>query len=440
MAFLRYENADRALRGYQILVRTAQLVLSNEGFQGALPVSMTTVAVADLPRADVVAPAPAAPIRPKALTTRFLDFWLLGGASMLVWLVMMSLQGFRASWAIDQHFKNLTYTAASLSLLINYPHFLISYKLAYRRGRGFVLSHWYQLVAVPSALLAIFAVAFAFYDMPVARLPLMAGATRTVGDWVGAANVLSGPRLGDLLFTAVFNLMLLTVGWHYTKQVFGCMMVYSYFDGYKLTQAQRDLTKRALLTIWVMNFVYTNIGGAENLFSQFRYYSFNLPDIAGPLSQVLVLGGLGLVVYKVFYANYRDHGAVPSINMLVPFVALYVWWMPQTRQYEFYFLLTPMFHSLQYLAFVYKMEDTRLRGERHRELKATALVSGIVLAGWLAFEFVPNTLDNVLGTFTAWHMFFFFTAAMLFINVHHYFIDNVLWRFKDPEVRAYLLS
>ena len=32
------------------------------------------------------------------------------------------------------------------------------------------------------------------------------------------------------------------------------------------------------------------------------------------------------------------------------------------------------------------------------------------------------------------------TAAMLFINVHHYFIDNVLWRFKDPEIRAHLLS
>ena len=70
------------------------------------------------------------------------------------------------------------------------------------------------------------------------------------------------------------------------------------------------------------------------------------------------VGGLVLVVYKVFYANYRDRGAVPSLNMLVPFIALYVWWMPQTRQYEFYFLLTPLFHSLQYLAFVYKMEDT----------------------------------------------------------------------------------
>jgi hypothetical protein len=94
--------------------------------------------------ANLSASAPAQIARPRALTTRFVDFWLLGGASLLVWLVMMSLQGFRTSWAVDQHFKNLTFTAASLSLLINYPHFLVSYKLAYRRGHGFVLSHWYH--------------------------------------------------------------------------------------------------------------------------------------------------------------------------------------------------------------------------------------------------------------------------------------------------------
>ena len=69
--------------------------------------------------------------RPRALTTRFADFWLLGGASLLVWLVMFAVQGFRSAWAIDQHFKNLTVTTASLSLLVNYPHFLVSYKLAY---------------------------------------------------------------------------------------------------------------------------------------------------------------------------------------------------------------------------------------------------------------------------------------------------------------------
>ena len=377
---------------------------------------------------------------PKALTTRFGDFWLLGGASILVWLVMVSVQGFRASWAIDQHFKNLTITTASLSLLVNYPHFLISYKLAYTRGRAFVFEHWWQLVAVPLLMVALFAAAFLQFDTPVASVPLVSALAPALAGWGANAQAVAGPRLGDLLFTAAFNVMIFTVGWHYTKQVFGCMMVYAYFDGYSFTKTQRELTRYALLSIWMMNLIYSNIGGAQNTFSQFTYYSFDLPNVAGPISEAVVIGGFLLVLYTVFYANYQATGQRPSLNLLAPFLALYVWWLPVTRQNEFYFLLTPLFHSLQYLAFVYKMEDARLHTMPHRELRATALVVGIVLAGWLAFEFVPNSLDNQLGTFNSWKMFFFFTAAMLFINIHHYFIDNVLWRFRDPHVRAYLLA
>jgi hypothetical protein len=150
--------------------------------------------------------------------------------------------------------------------------------------------------------------------------------------------------------------------------------------------------------------------------------------------------GMALVLIRVFYANYAATGRWPSANVLVPFVAMYVWWMPLTRQQEFYLLLTPLFHSLQYLAFVYKMEDTRLRGLNHPEVRGSVLAFAIVVAGWVAFEFLPNEVDTALGTFNSWHMFFFFTAAMLFINIHHYFIDNVLWRFRDPEVQKYLLA
>ena len=111
--------------------------------------------------------APAAQARAHALTTRFADFWLLGGASLLVWFLMFSLQGFRAAWAIDQHFKNLTVTTASLSLLVNYPHFLISYKLAYSRGRSFILEHWWQMLFVPIAMIVVFAWAYTQYAIPV---------------------------------------------------------------------------------------------------------------------------------------------------------------------------------------------------------------------------------------------------------------------------------
>ena len=73
------------------------------------------------------------------------------------------------------------------------------------------------------------------------------------------ARVLSGPRLGDLLFAIAFNVMLFTVGWHYTKQVFGCMMVYAYFDKYPMSLRQRTITKYALLSIWWLNFAYGNV-------------------------------------------------------------------------------------------------------------------------------------------------------------------------------------
>ena len=377
--------------------------------------------------------------RPTALTTRFLDFWLLGGASLLVWFVMTAAQPFRASWAVDQHFRNLAVTTLSLAVLVNYPHFLMSYKLAYARGPRFVLAHWWQLVAVPLGLIALFAAAYVYYAVPVDSLAPVAVASDALAGWGVNGQVLARPQLGDLMLTAAFHLMIFTIGWHYAKQVFGCMMVYSHFDGYPLTLAQRTLIKYSLFSIWAMSFVDFNIDGQWRLFSSFTYSSFDLPNWASPLSQALVIAAFGLVAYRVFYTNYRETGRRPSVNMVVPFVALAVWWLPLTRQQEFFFLLAPLFHSLQYLAFVYRMEDSRLRGSRHREAWGTALVVAIVIAGWLAFELVPNTIDTRLATFDAWGVYYFFTAAMLFINIHHYFIDNVIWRFKDPDVRAYLL-
>ena len=131
----------------------------------------------------------------QALTTRFVDFWLLGGASLLAWLVMFGTQGFRAAWAIDQHFKNLTVTTASLSLLINYPHFLISYKLAYSRGRAFVTAHWWQLLVVPAALIATFAFAYAYYSTPVSQLPIFSMLSSDLRGLGTNAQAFSAPRL-----------------------------------------------------------------------------------------------------------------------------------------------------------------------------------------------------------------------------------------------------
>jgi hypothetical protein len=192
--------------------------------------------------------------------------------------------------------------------------------------------------------------------------------------------------------------------------------------------------------MWAMSLIDFNIAGDWRNFAGFTYSSFDLPDVLLPLSQIAVAVAAWLVVTRVFVANYRASGQLPSVNMLVPAIALGVWWLPLTRQEEFFYLLAPLFHSLQYLAFVYKVEDARLRESRSRGTAAAALIVAIVAAGWLAFDFVPGMADSRLDTLAAWRFPFFVVAAYLFINIHHYFIDNVIWRMGDPRVREYLLT
>ena len=86
---------------------------------------------------------------PRALTTRYLDFWLLGGASIVVWAFMFALHPVRKmSWAVDHHYGNAFAISNTVALFVNYPHFMASYALAYRKGWSFIRANWFQLVAV----------------------------------------------------------------------------------------------------------------------------------------------------------------------------------------------------------------------------------------------------------------------------------------------------
>ena len=90
----------------------------------------------------------------RSLTTRSLDFWMLGGASLVLWAVMFTFEGDgREAWAINHHFLNLVALSGSLALICNYPHFMASYRLVYGQGGRFILEHWFQLLVVPICLL-----------------------------------------------------------------------------------------------------------------------------------------------------------------------------------------------------------------------------------------------------------------------------------------------
>jgi hypothetical protein len=67
-------------------------------------------------------------------------------------------------------------------------------------------------------------------------------------------------------------------------------------------------------------------------------------------------------------------------------------------------------------------------------------MSGMLL-GYLAFAGIPHLLDahlaydrNIFGP----RLFLFLFT--IFLNVHHYFMDNVIWRRGNPDVQRFLFQ
>ena len=118
-------------------------------------------------------------------------------------------------------------------------------------------------------------------------------------------------------------------------------------------------------------------------------------------------------------------------------------------------LVVPALHSLQHLVVVWRYQTNVERdradaverpqwqilsilGPLYRLRVLAFIVIGAIL-GALGFWLVPMMLIDlvpydkaVLGS----SLFLF--IAWIFINVHHYFLDNVMWRRGNPEVSKYL--
>src|SRR5262249_1172363 len=149
--------------------------------------------------------------------------------------------------------------SATLALVVNYPHFMASYMLAYGQGRRFVLRYWYQLIAVPIALGAFMTLGFFLYDDAI-RGHGFVNATHGAFAALGL-SVIGQQAPGKELMGLLVNFMYLTVGWHYSKQVYGCMMVYGSYDGYELTPQQRTILRWSLYSIWAASYAHANLGG-----------------------------------------------------------------------------------------------------------------------------------------------------------------------------------
>ena len=373
----------------------------------------------------VASPAPSA--QPRYLFGPVFDFLCLGGSSLLLLPLMFLLP------AEDLEPKLATWMMVVANLL-NHPHFAHSYQIFYRGyakkafgaslGRQMQIRYLLAGIVVPVLLAA-----FLAYGAFAADLQLLG---------YGA------------------NIMALTVGWHYAKQGYGMLMV----DAALKRRFLDDRTKKIMLVncyaVWLAAWVSLNLAiSQENLWG-LAYYSFAVPQPLFILTSLAACITTALTVWALAM-HWKAKGSLPVNGVVAYGVSLYLWLL-FLHVTPLWVLVVPALHSLQYLTVVWRYQLNYETAQLGREdygkgsfvravfgANPKAHMAGFVLTGaflgFLGFWGIPLLADvlvpydrqaiaGVLFLFVFW----------IFFNVHHYFLDNVMWRRENPDTKLYLFG
>lgn len=372
--------------------------------------------------ADAVAPKAATP--QKYLYGPVADFLMLGGSAFLIlpvlFLVPLEYEGPVAA------------TMVFVAYLVNYPHFAHSYQLFYRNfgrkvsgsgyDRSLQLRYIFAGIVVPLVMAGFFA-----YGAAAANTRLLGYAT---------------------------NAMFFFVGWHYVKQGYGMLMV----DAVLKRKFFDDRDKKVLLVnsyaVWILAWLQTNTAVTQGKYYGLDYYTFAAPSWVTDIALLAAVASTAATLLMLVNRWRKNGGGLPY-NGLVAYVASLYLWILIARINPLWLLIVPALHSLQYLAVVWRYQTNVERDSSDAEsdpqpkvlsflgplyrFRLLGFIVGGTALGYLGFWLIPSALTalipydrQVLGS----SLFFF--IVLIFINVHHYFLDNVMWRRGNPEVSKYL--
>ena len=357
-----------------------------------------------------------------------IDFFCLGGGSLLIFVFVALFAPF------DTVIPAVSTVMFAIAILINFPHFAHSYQIFYQNffqksfqqngNRSLQIRYIIAGILIPSALTVFFA----------------------------ASVILNDPKILGFGGT----IMLFLVGWHYVKQGYGMLIVDSVLKKRYFTDYEKKVLLINAYICWVFFWLLTNWTISEENFLGLEYVMFTIPSwiiyVGGSLTTI----STAIVAFMLIQKKFRDGIHLPFNGTVAYFTSLYVWL--GLRLDPFFLILIPACHSLQYLIVVWRYQ---LNSAHHASLETTSRDQGIlssifpsqtiwkfiifvitgILLGYAGFLTIPQFLDSTIDydhTIFGESMFLF--MFLIFINVHHYFMDNVIWRKENPDTRRFLFG
>jgi len=246
------------------------------------------------------------------------------------------------------------------------------------------------------------------------------------------------------LFMLSVNFALLLSGWHYAKQGFGVLIVTSVYRRVFYTANERSVLLADANALWVYAWVMFNTGQSPRRNWGIDFQTLGFSESLSSLF-LLLCCFTTLAVALTMVAKYRRQGQLPPFNGIVAYcTSLYVWlvllrFKPAGGSIHPVILLVPAMHAIQYITLVFKMKANKMNRHGMSRLHFLAFVLLRLPLGGLLFFALPNMLDETVPKQGALlDTTLFVSIFAVFVNTHHFFIDNVIWRKENSEAKTYL--
>jgi hypothetical protein len=326
------------------------------------------------------------------------DFLLIGGASIIAF-VLMSLFYSRESTPL------VTTLVAQLLWLCNWPHFSAStYRLYHTRDN--IRQYPVTALVIPFVVLA------------------------------GVVAALLSPALVAPYFVKVFAIW---SPYHFSGQTLGISLIYARRSGFKVGTWERLGLSGFIYGSFLSGTVRAEIGTNPTDYFGIPYRGLGLPEWTAQVTDATMWAcGLLFAVLAVRWC-LRNRRPMPPM-VLLPAAAQYIWFV-QSVFWESFRDFVPFFHSLQYLLIAWsvqlkeKMDVDGIRPSRQFVLGETVRWGALNLVGGaILFFVIPH-----LVSWTGLPLLFATGVVIAGVQIHHFFVDGVIWKLKNKKVASPLM-
>ena len=321
------------------------------------------------------------------------DFFFIGGASFILFAFLLLFY-------TDARTPEVITAAVMLSWAINWPHFSMS---TYRLYQSKSNIQQYPITA---------------YVIP----------------FIVLGGVVLSFTFPDIVAPYFVKLFMLWSPYHFSGQTLGITFIYAMRSGIRLSSLERKVITSFVLGTYFLSTIRAETSRDGYTFYGVQYPSMQIPQWIANIAEYAMWAAIIAFVAMVVYWSYRNRRILP-LMVILPGATQYLWFVQSVYMPSFQEFV-PMLHSLQYILIAWgiqlkeKMDVKKIEPSKKYVVTETSRWFVINFIGGVTLFYMLPDIGVAMGYTSLFSIAIIYAA----IQIHHFFVDGVIWKLKNKTV------